>query len=375
MEPYLVFPELINLKKPPEEEQATEEGVAYTVIGPTENVFASLVVLLGYTNTFTRTAQWQNNARYEVGGGLVCGFRQEAERDGELDLVLCFGPQVGLPVRTLFQGLFESFLARRNLTVLRYEPVRCSKGHLLDRSVLRQKLREGKLFTFCNDCGEKLTLPAMAEKIQWTREVAAEVELQRRAAEQRTRFEQAVFRVCAYVAEQKIAPPATFISYAWGVPEHERWVEKKLATDLQKAGIDVVLDRWHNAQIGASVARFVERIEKSDRIVMIGTPLYRRKYENKDTRTGYVVAAEVDLINNRLLGTEAQKLSVLPLLLDGEKTVSLPPLLHGRVFADFRNELAYFATAFDLILSLYRIPPNDSVVADLRESLRGPEFR
>jgi hypothetical protein len=242
----------------------------------------------------TRTAQWQNNARYEVGRGPKCGFRQEAEGDGELDFVLCFGPQVGLPVRTLFQGLFESFLARRNLTVLRFEPVRCSTGHLLDRSVLRQKLREGKPFTFCNDCGEKLTRPAMAEPIQWTPEVAAEVELQRRAADQHTRFGQAVFRVRAYVAAQKITPPETFISYAWGVPEQERWVEKKLAMDLQKAGIDVVLDRWHNAQIGASVARFVERIEKSDRIVMIGTPLYRRKYENKGGSTGYVVAAEVD---------------------------------------------------------------------------------
>ena len=60
---------------------------------------------------------------------------------------------------------------------------------------------------------------------------------------------------------------------------------------------------------------FVERIEKSDRIVIIGTPLYRRKYENKDVSTGYVVAAEVDLISNRLLGTEPQKQSVLPVLL------------------------------------------------------------
>jgi len=137
----------------------------------------------------------------------------------------------------------------------------------------------------------------------------------------------------------------------------------------------VVLDRWHNAQIGASVARFVERIEKSDRIVMVGTPHYRRKYENKDSSTGYVVAAEVDLINNRLLGTEPQKLSVLPLLLDGEKMTSLPPLLHGRVYADFRDEFAYFTTAFDLILSLYQIPPNHPVVADLRESLHGREMR
>jgi small GTP-binding protein len=376
MEPYLVFPELINLKRPPEEEQTTEDGVAYTVSGPTENVSASLVVLLGYTHTFTRTAQWQNNARYEVGDGLVCGFRQEAERDGELDFVLCFGLKVGLSVRTLFQGLFESFLARRNLTVLRYEPVRCSTcNHLLDRSIVRQRLKDGKMFAFCNDCGEKLTLPTMAEPIQLAREVQTEVETQRRAAEQRTRFEQAVFRVRVYVAEQKIKSPESFISYAWGVPEHEHWVEKRLATDLQKAGIDVVLDRWHNAQIGANVARFIERIQKSDRIVMVGTPLYRRKYENKDTSTGYVVAAEVDLINNRLLGTEPQKQSVLPLLLAGEKTESLPPLLHGRVYADFRDELAYFAAAFDLILSLYQLPPNHPAVADLRESLREVAMR
>ena len=378
MEPYLVFPELINLKKPAEEEKPTEDGVAYTVTGPTENVFASLVVLLGYTHTFTRTNQWLNNARYEVGNSLVCGFRQEAERDGELDFVLCFCPDVGQPVRTLFQGLFESFLARRNLTVVRYEPVRCTNpicGHLLDRSVVRQRTKEGKTFAFCNDCGERLTLPRMEEPIQLTREVQAEVEVQRRTAEQRTRFEQAVYRVQAYVAEQKIKSPECFISYAWGVSEHERWVEKRLALDLQKAGIGVVLDRWHNAQVGANVARFVERIEKTNRVVVVGTPLYRKKYENKDTSTGYVVAAEVDMINNRLLGTEKQKASVLPLLLAGEKTESLPPLLHGRVFADFRKEETYFATAFDLILSLYQIPHNNPAVADLLESLSGTKMR
>jgi len=374
VEPYLVFPELINLKKPLDKDAATEDGASYTLTGPTENVFAALVVLLGYTHTFTRTAQWQNNARYEVGDGLVCGFRQEAERDGELDLVICFVPNVGQPVRRLFQGLFESFLARRNLTVQRYEPVRCSKSHLLNRAVVREAMQQGDETTFCPRCGEKLMLPAMAEPIQLTREVEDEVKAQSRIAEQRTRFEQAIFRLHAYIEEQKITPPECFISYAWGDQDHERWVEKRLASDLHKAGIEVVLDRWHNAQIGASVARFIERIEKSDRIIMVGTPDYHRKYENKDTMTGYVVAAEVDLINNRLLGTEPQKSSVMPLLLAGEQTAALPPLLHGRVYADFRNDESYFTTAFDLILSLYDLPPTHPAVADLRESLQPPGF-
>ena len=133
-----------------------------------------------------------------------------------------------------------------------------------------------------------------------------------------------------------------------------------------------MLDRWHNAQIGASVARFIEKIEKTDRIVVVGTPLYRRKYDNKENGTGYVVAAEVDLINNRLLDTEPRKQTVLPLLLEGETATSLPPLMHGRVHADFRDELTYFASAFDLVLSLYRLPPNHPAVADLRDSLRRP---
>jgi GTPase SAR1 family protein len=75
---YLVFPELINLKKPVlEDEQPTEDGVAYMVSGAVENVYASLVVLLGYTQTFTRTDQWRSQARYAVGDGLICGFRQD----------------------------------------------------------------------------------------------------------------------------------------------------------------------------------------------------------------------------------------------------------------------------------------------------------
>ncbi len=373
MEPYLVFPELINLKKPLEDDPATEDGVAYTVSGPMENVFASLVVLLGYTNTFTRTAQWQNNARYEVGGGLVCGFRQEAERDDELDFVLCFGPDVGSSVRTLFQGLFESFLARRNLTVRRFEPVRCSNNHLLNRAVIREAMQQGDETAFCSRCGERLTLPAMAEPIQLTQEERVEVESQRRTAAQRTLFEQAIFRLHAYFTDQKIPPPECFISYAWGVPEHERWVEKRLATDLQKAGIDVLLDRWHNAQIGASIARFVDRIEDCARVIVVGTPLYRQKAKNLISDTGSVVAAEYDLAGIRLLATEDQKRTVLPVLLAGEENESFPALLRGRVYADFRKDESYFTTAFDLILSLYNLPPNHPAVADLRESLRPPE--
>jgi hypothetical protein len=221
----------------------------------------------------------------------------------------------------------------------------------------------------------ELALPKIEEPIQLTREVEAEIELQRRTAERRTRFQQAVFRVRAYVDEQEIKPRECFISYAWGVPEHERWVEKRLATDLQKAGISVVLDRWENNRIGSSIMRFVERIEECEHVIVIGTPLYRQKAKNVASAKGSVVAGEWDLAGIRMLAAEDQKRTVLPLLLAAQESDSFPALLRGRVHADFRNEAQYFITAFDLILSLYGLPTNHPAVADLRESLRGPEIR
>ena len=56
---------------------------------------------------------------------------------------------------------------------------------------------------------------------------------------------------------------------------------------------------------------------------------------------GFVVAAEGDLIGVRLIGTQARKETVPPILLDGTDITSFPYLLHGRVYADFRVAAAY----------------------------------
>ena len=121
---------------------------------------------------------------------------------------------------------------------------------------------------------------------------------------------------------------------------------------------------------GANIARFVSRISECQQVVVVGTPLYRQKYENKLSSTGSVVAAEVDLFNQRLLGTEEQKRSVLPLLLDGADRISLTPLLLGRVYADFRRPDDYFASLFDLALAIESVPFDDEAVIDLRQNLR-----
>ncbi|HEX6098097.1 MAG TPA: toll/interleukin-1 receptor domain-containing protein [Thermoanaerobaculia bacterium] len=303
-----------------------------------------------------------------MGGGLACGFRLEGERESELDLVLYFGRNVGTPIRTLFQSLFESFLDRPNLKVLRFDPVVCSKRHPLNRAVLRERAAASQPFAFCPDCGEKLALPKADQPIQLTRQQQADVDEQRRGADQRSRFEQVLFRLKTYVVDRDLPRPECFISYAWGQEEYERWAER-LANDLLKADVNVILDRWENARIGMSVPRFVERAQKADYVIVIGTPLYRRKYDNKEPMRGFVVAAEGDIIGKRMIGTEARKQTVLPLLLEGDEESAFPPLLHGRTYGDFRSPDAYFISALELILSLYEIPR--AVADDLRGLLRG----
>lgn len=186
----------------------------------------------------------------------------------------------------------------------------------------------------------------------------------------RTTYETALVRIKGFLRDQGVkAAPTCFVSYAWGVSEHERWA-LRLADDLRNADIDVILDQWNNPAIGSSVARFISRIEQSEYILVIGTPSYRQKYENKVSQYGSVVAAEVDLIHVRLTGTEVQKTSVLPVLLAGEKHSSFPPLLHDRVYGDFTQEEFYFVTLFNLVLTLYRIPFDDALVRDLQIKLK-----
>ena len=367
---YLVFPDLINMKRPTlDDEVATEDGVSYSISGAMENVYASLVVLLGYTQTFTRTAQWRNHARYEVGDGLVCGFRLDADRDGELDFVLYFDKRLKQSLRDVFKGLFESFLSRRNLTVYRYEPVQCTRGHRISRDVVRQQLRDHAEFAFCSKCGEKVGLARADAPIQLTQELDTQVDAQRRIVGLRSCFEQTIFSIQNFGKQGLGRNPQCVISYAWGEPEHERWVERQLAQDLQKAGIVVLLDRWQNSKIGGSIRRFLEQMEKSDRIIVVGTPLYLQK-DNPETPRGHVVAAESDLIGQRLLGSEGDKATVLPILLSGTPEESFPPLLRGRVFADFTSPSKYFTAALDLILSLYDIAVYDPAITDLRDALR-----
>lgn len=75
------------------------------------------------------------------------------------------------------------------------------------------------------------------------------------------------------------------------------------------------------------------------------------------------------------MGTEQQKQTVIPLLLEGEKETAFPPALRTRVYSDFRTDDRYFEVAIELLLSLYNIGPRDAVAVHWKKQLQADAFQ
>lgn len=364
----LIFPELIN-EKPPALADATRfaDDVTYLVTGAIENVYASLVVLLGYTNVLRRKDQWRDQAQYELDGNLL-HFRQERPRDDRLEIVLSYPDGVPASAKRVFQGLVEQFLQRRQVAVRMYPRVDCPEcGYTLPRAQVIQFVDEGTGITYCPRGGHRIPLPREPERVVLSEQEEQVLQAEAAAATERTTFAVVATQLRGYLSEvaghQRSV--VAFVSYPWGDPDTENWVRDRLVPDLQQAGVEVVLDRA-STRVGDNLARFVERVKAVDRVIVIATPAYAEKYDNA---VGTVVAAEADVINLRLLGTEEQKSTVLPVLLAGDPADSLPALMQTRIHADFRNPDRYFIELFELVLALHNLSPGISALEELRATL------
>lgn len=370
----LVFPELINVRPPAKSAQHFEDGPTYRLTGSVEHIYASVVVLLGYTNTFTRSERWTHRAQFEA-DGYICGFQQTEHREGEIELVLYYGPGVPASIKMLFEGLFETYLKRAKAVIRKYVPVICPRcGTRQQRNAVIDRLENNKDFIGCSECLQRISLSAPDELTKLPPREAEIVTSEQVRSSRQAKYEEALVYVKREVQSKNLEAPTCFISYAWGDSELETWVAG-LATDLAKAGVDVILDQWDNMELGASVSRFVSRLSTAKYVLVIGTPQYVTKRDNVRTdhpTQGYVLSAEADLIEHRLTqGSEDVKKTVVPLLVAGTPETAFPALLQGRVYASFQDESQYFLSLFDLLLTIFGLM-RDPAMRELRATIRPP---
>lgn len=140
-----------------------------------------------------------------------------------------------------------------------------------------------------------------------------------------------------------------FISYSWEDDEHKEWV-LKLADQLTKDGINVILDRYYLTP-GSNLPKFVEdSIEQSDRIILVCTPKYKDKSDKREGGVGH----EYSLINQDLLSDLKDNKTIIPILRKGNNKNGIPKILQQYIYIDFVNDSLYKNRYEDLIRDLYK---------------------
>ncbi len=176
--------------------------------------------------------------------------------------------------------------------------------------------------------------------------------------------------ILPYLRQKNLKTPSCFISYAWGNEDHEHWVEK-FAQMLEKAGIEVFLDRWENNR-GKVLTKFTNKIENSDWAIVIGTKLYLEKTRKKpDPNTKEPeLKSEVQLIEY-FVGYNSQRNDrVIPVLLEGTPEESLPFMLRHKIASDFTPGKDYFQELLNLIHDLYGIDNRDEIFEGFFKKLK-----
>lgn len=141
--------------------------------------------------------------------------------------------------------------------------------------------------------------------------------------------------------------PSCFISYAWGVPTHEKQVHT-LAQLLKNVGVNVYLDIWHNRY--GSIIKFTEKVTQADYVVVVGTPKLRSKWLSDEP---HAIQLELDQVNYIVKQKTPKKL--IKLLLDGKNDTSFPDTLVPSACheVDFSHQKNYFEKFFNLIEKIF----------------------
>ena len=128
--------------------------------------------------------------------------------------------------------------------------------------------------------------------------------------------------------------PIVFISYSWDSQEHEDWIIN-LATKLCDNGVNAILDKWDLGPLGKPLPHFMENsISKSQRVICVMTPNYKKKTENLAGGVGY----EYSIISAEIFTAGVNTSKFIPLFRSGTNADAIPTVLNGRKYVDMRDD-------------------------------------
>lgn len=147
--------------------------------------------------------------------------------------------------------------------------------------------------------------------------------------------------------------PRVFLSYSWDDDSHRRWV-LKLAADLIRSGVHVLVDEWDLHDHNDDLHYFMESgIRDSDFVVLVCTPGYARR---ANTRRGGV-GAESTIITGEFYDS-AKAAKFLPIARKATNGLEgcLPTYLKSRYAIDFTKDAEYRTKLEELLRRIFGQP-------------------
>lgn len=144
-----------------------------------------------------------------------------------------------------------------------------------------------------------------------------------------------------------------FISYSWEEDAHQEWA-RSLADKLLWDGIDVRIDQYDTTH-GDRLPQFMEQeITASDYVLIICTPIYKEKADNRKSGVGY----EGHIISAELLSKNNER-KFIPILKKGDFSNAVPTFLSGKMAADFssdQNEKKHYCSLLETLYGVVKKP-------------------
>jgi hypothetical protein len=145
---------------------------------------------------------------------------------------------------------------------------------------------------------------------------------------------------------QRAKKVTAFISYSWDSEQHRGWV-LKLAANLIRNGVNVLIDEWDLEDYGNDLNLFMESaVRDSDFVLMICTSSYARR---ANSRTGGV-GVESTIITGELYGSDNSN-KFIPIAIGAKSNLEdcLPTFLRGKLAVLFSETRSYESSFEELL--------------------------
>jgi hypothetical protein len=152
----------------------------------------------------------------------------------------------------------------------------------------------------------------------------------------------------------EVASPRVFISYAWTSAEHQRWVVD-LATQLQRDGVDVVLDVW-DLRPGQDKYSFMEQMIVDDTIQKV-LIICNQAYEKKANERAGGVGDETQIITPAVFAN-ARSEKFVPIIAerDANGGACVPAYIKSRIYVDVSSSQVYYEGYEQLVRLIHGAP-------------------